>query len=88
MECEIKVRCIFWGSLSDLEYTIERDLGIVNKYTRQFAQVLVNGMLLYRCGCSEAEDMLRDLIDKENETAQKYRKMYEELRVEAGKSNG
>jgi len=80
MEYEIKVRCIFWGPVSDSEDMIESDLEIVNKYTRQFAQVLVNGMLLYRCGCSEAGDMLKDLINKENETAQEYKKMYEELR--------
>ena len=80
MEYEIKVRCIFWGPVSDSEDMIESDLEIVNKYTRQFAQVLVNGMLLYRSGCSEAGDMLKDLINKENETAQEYKKMYEELR--------
>jgi len=88
MEYAIKVRCIFWGPLSDSEDTIERDLEIVSKYTRQFAHVLVNEMLLSRCGCSEAGDMLRDLIDKEHETAQEYRKMYEDLRVEVGKGKG
>lgn len=80
MEYEIKLRCTFWGSLSDSKDIIEKDLEMVSKYTRQFAQVLVNGMLLYRCGYREAGDILKDLINKENETAQEYRKMYEELR--------
>ncbi len=79
MEYEIKVRCTVWTSDGDSKNSIERDLKMVSKYTRQFAQVLVNGMLLYRCGYDKAGDMLRGLIKKENETAQEYRKMYEEL---------
>jgi hypothetical protein len=79
MEYEIKVRCTVWASDGDSKNSIEKDLKIVSKYTRQFAQVLVNGMLLYRCGYEKAGDMLEDLINKENETAQEYRKMYEEL---------
>lgn len=84
MEYEIRVRCTFWRALSDSEAMIEKDLEIVSKYTRQFAQVPVNGMLLYRSGYREAGDMLKDLINKENETAQQYGKMYEQL----PKSNG
>lgn len=84
MEYEIRVRCTFWRPLSDSKDMIEKDLEIVSKYTRQFAQVLVNGMLLYRFGYREAGDMLKDLINKENETAQEYGKMYEQL----ARSNG
>lgn len=79
MEYEIKVRCMVWESFASSKGMIEKDLEIVSKYTRQFAQVLVNGMLLYRCGYEKAGDMLKDLIDKEYETAQEYGKMYEEL---------
>jgi hypothetical protein len=80
MEYEIKVRCTVWASDGDSKSSIEKDLKMVSKYTRQFAQVLVNGMQLYRCGYEKAGDMLKELIDKEYETAQEYGKMYEELR--------
>ena len=80
MEYEIKVRCTIWGSFAGSKNMIEKDLEMVSKYTRQFAQVLVNGMLLNRYGYRKAGHMLKDLISKENETAREYRKMYEELR--------
>jgi hypothetical protein len=49
---------------------IEKDLEMVSKYPGKFAQVLVNGRLLNLYGHTEAGDMLKNLIDTENETAQ------------------